>query len=246
MNVLIKPKFILHLAAIITAMLLTFIPFSAKAGTIVDILFEHSPLFGETNLVPGDTVTRSVTVTSKAADNLIITTNAANVINTGGLGDRLNLTINKGAVNLYTGTMSAFFAAGVVDLGILTPGQTGIYEYTVSFDSASGNNFQDKTLSFDVSVSAQASAPARGSSPGLTGFTSGGTTNGGSGSIIANQEVPSEPTPTPRQEVLGEKITETAGGNNLAETGFSNTEFAYLILILFALLGFRALIKKST
>lgn len=247
METLLKPKFILNLAAIITAMLLAFIPFSVSAGTIADIVFENNPLFGETNLLPGDAVTKSVTVTNKVADNLAITTSAANIINTAGLGDRLNLTINKGSTNFYTGTMSAFFAAGTINLGTLAAGQTGVYEYTVSFDSTTGNSFQNKALSFDISVSAQAPETVNG----LTSLSSGGS-SGGYGYVLSSSagdgssDQPGgtgEP-PAPEQRVLGEKITATADGNNLAETGFSAKELYVLLSIVAVLFALRILLKR--
>ncbi|MCK9401746.1 MAG: hypothetical protein M0Q51_17405 [Bacteroidales bacterium] len=348
MKKVFKSKFILSLAVIIAAVIFTFNPISAQAGNIADISFQNSPLFGETNLVPGDSVVRWVKVVNKVNDNLVITTSAANVINTGGLGDRLNLTINKGATNLYSGTMSAFFTAGVVNLGSLSAYQTGQYDYTVSFDSASDNNFQNKTLSFDISVSAQASETVGGETPTPPGGSSGGgggynitdliltninatltnnstdasititwltnknttsrviydtiphpdlslalppnygyaystvmdptkvtghsvtipglilgttyylrplsaaspekygnevaVTPGRNGTVVV--QTPEIPPPTPKQAVLGEKITATSDGNNLAETGFSLFELFILVAIIITLLALRILLKR--
>jgi len=341
-----KPKFILNLAAIITAMLLAFIPFSAKAGTIADITFSHTPLFGETNLMPGDSVTRLITVTNKVNDTLVITTNAATSSNTDGLGDRMNLTIKKGSDIYFNNTMTAFFAAGVVNLGSLAAYQTGQYDYAVSFDSATGNNFQNKTLSFDISVSAQASETVGGETPTPPGDSSGGgyiinelnltninailtssttdasitvtwltnklatsrviydtvphpdlslalppnygyaystvqdpnkvtghsvtipglilgttyylrplsaaspekygaevaVTPGANGTVtVQTEEIPP---PTPKQAVLGEKITATSDGNNLAETGFSMNELYVLLSIIIILFALRILLKR--
>jgi len=350
MTKIFKRKFVLlNLAVIITAAVFAFNPLSASAENIADFIFQSTPLFGDAdaNIMPGDSVTKWVKVTNLINDNLIITTNAATSSNTDGLGDRMNLTIKKGSDIYFNNTMTAFFAAGVVNLGSLAAYQTGRYDYTVSFDNATGNNFQNKTLSFDISVSAQASETVGGETPTPPGGTSGGggynitdliltninatlTTNTTAASItvtwLTNKLATSRviydtvphpdlslalppnygyafstiqdptkvtghsvtipglllgttyylrplsaaspekygaevavmpgadgkitvqteeiPPPTPKQAVLGEKITATSDGNNLAETGFSLYELFVLLAIIITLLALRILLKR--
>jgi len=349
MTKIFKRKFVLlNLAVIITAAVFAFNPLSASAENIADFIFQSTPLFGDAdaNIMPGDSVTKWVKVTNLINDNLIITTNAATSSNTDGLGDRMNLTIKKGSDIYFNNTMTAFFAAGVVNLGSLAAYQTGQYDYTVSFDSASDNNFQNKTLSFDISVSAQASESIGGETPTPPGDSSGGgyiinelnltninailtssttdasitvtwLTNKLATSRIIYDTVPHPdlslalppnygyaystiqdptkvtghsvtipglilgqtyylrplsaaspekygtevavmpgadgtvtvqteqiPPPTPKQAVLGEKITATSDGNNLAETGFSLFELFILVAIIITLLALRILLKR--
>ncbi|MFA6105580.1 MAG: hypothetical protein WC725_03220 [Patescibacteria group bacterium] len=164
---------LLKLSALVVAWLFVFNPLPAKAGNIADIYFEQSPLFGSTDIVPGDTVAKWVRVINKVNDNLIVTTAASSVINDDHLGDRLNLIIKKNGVLIYSGTMSEFFTASETILGTIAPYQTGQYYFTVSFDNAAGNNFQEKTLSFDIAVSAQVSESIGGETQAPQGGSSG-------------------------------------------------------------------------
>lgn len=346
MNIPAKTKIIINFGVIIAAMLFAFNPVLAQSGgNIADIVFENepAPLFGETDILPGDSVTKWVRVNNLVNDTLAITTDDASYDNDDGLGDQLNLTIKKGAVVFYNGSMSAFFAAGAVNLGTLAAYEIGQYDYTVSFKSDTGNSFQNKSLSFDISVSAQVTESIGGENPAPDGGGGGGgggyvigdliitdinaalinnstdasitvtwltnknatsrviydtvphpdltgelppnygyaystvqdpakvtghsvtinglllgttyylrplsaaspekfggeisVTPGADGNVKV--EIAQAPTPpTPRQAVLGEKITETSDGNSLSETGFDNVEFIFLIglmLVLFIL-----------
>jgi len=343
-----KLKLSLGLAVITTAMIFVFNPLTANAGNIADFLFQSTPLFGDANIMPGDSVTKWIKVTNKVNDNLIITTNAATSSNTDGLGDRMNLIIKKGSDIYFNNTMTAYFAAGVVNLGSLAAYETGQYDYAVSFDSATDNSFQNKTLGFGISVTAQAPESIGGETP----TPPGGANSGGGGysvsdltitninaSLTSNQtdasitvtwltninatsrviydtvphpdlslalppnygyaystvqdptkvtghsvtipglilgqtyylrplsaaspekygaevavtpgadgavtvQTEEIPPPTPKQEVLGEKITATSDGNNLAETGFSLFELFILVAIIITLLALRILLKR--
>ncbi|MDO8668420.1 MAG: fibronectin type III domain-containing protein [bacterium] len=170
--------------ALMLALGFTLAPFNqAQAiGNIADINFENSPLFGNANIMPGDSVSKWVRVENKVNDNIVVTTAATNVNNEDDLGGQMNLTIKKGTTVLYDDTMTAFFGAGNINLGALAIGETGQFNYTVTFNSQAGNDFQGKTMGFDISVTAQASESVGGET--YTVASSGG---GGGGAYIFDE-----------------------------------------------------------
>jgi hypothetical protein len=151
----------------------------ADTGHVAIISFESSPLFGATDILPGDSVSKYVTVANQVNDNIIVTTAAVNPSDLDHLGDQMNLTIKKGAAVLYDDTMTAFFNAGNIDLGQLASGQTGQFDYTVTFNSGAGNDLQGKTMAFDISVTAQASESVGGETYTVASSDGGGGGSGG-------------------------------------------------------------------
>ncbi|MDD5031791.1 MAG: fibronectin type III domain-containing protein [Patescibacteria group bacterium] len=178
----------------ITSCLILTLVFSAKqvqAGNIADISFESSPLFGEINIMPGDSVSKWIKVMNKIEGDLAITTKATNVINDDNLGDQMNLTIKKGDSVIYNDTMTAFFNAGNINLGTLGAGEAARFDYGVSFKIQAGDDFAGKTMSFDISVTAQSPESIGGET--YTAASSGGGGGGMpyvyGGLIIENQAV---------------------------------------------------------
>jgi hypothetical protein len=150
----------------------------ADTGHVAIISFESSPLFGATDILPGDSVSKYATVANQVNDNIVVTTAAVNPSDPDNLGDQMNLTIKKGAAVLYSNTMTAFFSAGNIDLGQLASGQTGQFDYIVTFNIDAGNDLQGKTMGFDISLTAQAAESVGGETYTVTS-TGGGGGGGG-------------------------------------------------------------------
>ncbi len=118
--------------------------------------FEDKPLFDEANFLPGQAVTRWVKVTNNSDSSQRIATEAINISDPDRLGDVLNLEIKEGSTVLYNNPLSTFFNAGEVFLSDLTGnGGNTQYDFSVSFYPGTNNNFQDKSLSFDILVGFQ-------------------------------------------------------------------------------------------
>jgi len=141
---------------------------------------ESFPIFKKTNFLPGETVSRQVRVTNNSGQDQRIAAEAINVSDPDRLGDTLILEIRKeDDSRLYNSTLSQFFNAGEVYLSDLAGngGQTQ-YNFVVSFYSGTNNDFQGKTLGFDILIGFQGteggSAPGGGGGgggflpPGLT------------------------------------------------------------------------------
>ncbi len=141
-------------------------------GNLV-VQFETSPLFYETNFLPGDTITRWVKVGNNSGQTQKIATEAINISDLNNLGDVLNLEIKEGVTSLYNDTLSNFFNAGEVYLSDLANNSTTTYDFIVSFYSSSPNSLQGKSLSFDILIGFQGNA-----------FTSSVSSEGGGGTAL--------------------------------------------------------------
>lgn len=184
-------KYKIGLIAAIAALLFGFLPVAqVSAGNIADITFKNSRLFDEADFMPGDSASEWVRVKNKVNDNLVVTTAATNIMNSDQLGDQINLIIRKGATILYNDTMTAFFSAGNVNLGSLVIGETGQFDYLVTFNSQADNSWQSqpehsKTMGFDISVTAQAAESVGGET--YTVASSGGGGGGGGMAYTINE-----------------------------------------------------------
>lgn len=131
----------------IFALATLFVPTSAYAA--INVVFQTTPLFGEANFLPGDVVTRTVTVTNTGANSENVYTELLNVID-GGLSPMVDVKITGGA--LFDGTFNAFDTANKLFLSSLAGGSSVVYTYQMSFKPAAGNVYQNKSLGFDICV----------------------------------------------------------------------------------------------
>jgi hypothetical protein len=133
-------------------------------GTLT-VTFPQTPLFNIANATPGDSpITKTVTVDNGGTISQMI---AVRGVRTGGAGTdpkietTLDLVIKDGSTPLYgtgslTGpkTVADFFTESAnpngVMLGLISPGGHKTYSFTVSFPSSAGNEFQAKSVIFDL------------------------------------------------------------------------------------------------
>ncbi len=145
-----------------------FRPSSVIAAGDLVITFEGVPLgdpiFVVTNLLPGDMENRDVDVTNSGTVARFV---AVKGVKTGGVGPSplletvLDIVINDGTADVYGGTsptgpktLEEFFEDSGdpdgVKLGIVDPSETVSYNFKVSFPDGSGNEFQAKSVIFDL------------------------------------------------------------------------------------------------
>ena len=126
------------------------------AQVSLEVTFDSDPLFDEANFLPGDEASGEVTVTNNSSEEQDILTEAINVSDNNNLGSQLNITIEDTGGPLYNDQLSDFLStAGEVSLGIIAPGASRIFTYTISFIDFDDNSYQGKTLGFDVCVGFQ-------------------------------------------------------------------------------------------
>ena len=129
-------------------------PFIAHAADL-SVVFEQTPLFNESQVAPGDMVTRTVTVTNNGSESHTVVTAADNVANTDSFGDVFDLMIDFGGTNEFSGTFSEFFNEDEVVLGVLGAGDAVVLTYKATIDGSVGNQYQLATMTFDLLVGFQ-------------------------------------------------------------------------------------------
>jgi hypothetical protein len=192
--------FTLALAAVFLAA-----PQAHAASPDLQVEFENgsSPLWSVSAFAPGAHSTAWVKVTNNTATTQRVMTEAINGTDPDGLGNAMTLTITGDtAGQVYSGNFGTFLRAGETELSDLAPGATETYWYDVTFDSASGDSVQAKSLGFDLCVGFKAASGGKNcggtviSGGGTTPPAGGGGTSGGGGGsnfilIIRNEQAES-------------------------------------------------------
>lgn len=111
------------------------------------------PLFNETNIKPGDTYSRTITVTNgnPVAENVGVKITSST---TGDLANAILITIRDGGTNqiIDLRSISGYISAGEIQLGTLAPSESKGYIFIANFDSNSGNEYQGLAETFDMSL----------------------------------------------------------------------------------------------
>jgi hypothetical protein len=138
-----------HLLGIVLIGTIFFAVPAFAAGLTVE--FETDPLFGETNFVPGNDVTRYIRVENTSGTTRPITIEFIDYSDDDGLGTQLTLLIEENSTPLYTGTVADFYYnQGEYYLSDLATGNNTQYNLTISFQPSAGNDYQKKMLGFDI------------------------------------------------------------------------------------------------
>ena len=119
----------------------------------LDVVFTPDPLFNKTNFLPLDETSGIVTVANNSGSPQTILTEAINVLDNDDFGGLLRLKIVGNSIILFDDSLADFFStAGEVPLGAIPNGESKTFTYTISFIDSDNNDYQGKTLGFDVCV----------------------------------------------------------------------------------------------
>jgi len=111
-------------------------------------------LVNVTNLVPGDTANRTVTITNTGNAGFTYSASISATANTLLWSDTTNglqVTVKRGATVLYTGALKNLAVAAS---GTVNAGATDTLTYDFSFPSAAGNSFQNLSQDFTITYTA--------------------------------------------------------------------------------------------
>ncbi|HYL51910.1 MAG TPA: TasA family protein [Acidimicrobiia bacterium] len=111
-------------------------------------------LVNVTNLVPGDTMNRTVIITNTGNVGFTYTASISAVANTLLWSDTTNglqVTVLRGATTLYTGALKNMTLAAS---GTIAAGGTDTLTYNFTFPSTAGNTFQTLSQDFTVTYTA--------------------------------------------------------------------------------------------
>ena len=106
------------------------------------------------NLLPGDTAARSVTITNSGNTGFTYTTAISATANTLLWSDTTNglqVTVKRGATTLYTGALKNL---SLPASGTIAAGGTDTLTFNFSFPSSAGNTFQSLSQDFTITYTA--------------------------------------------------------------------------------------------
>jgi hypothetical protein len=156
-----------------------------SGGGDLVVEFEKTPLFNEGDSKPGDNTTRWIKVTNNTDETHRIAIEAINKTDPDNFSEKFNLIIKEGATEIFNGTLKKFFGQGETYLSSLLSGATTQYDLTAYFDINAGNEYQEKTLGFDLVVGFEGEEgglplpdPGEGTNNGGVGGGGGGGGNG--------------------------------------------------------------------
>ena len=158
---------------------LMMVPSTQANESALNVEFENDPLFLNTDLKPGDSVTRWVKVTNNSDETKPVATEAINYPNpvpSDDLSRALNINIKKGSTDLYSASLYDFYLAEETFLSNINSGETIQYDFVVSFPADKGNEWQNTTTYFDILIGFQGGEipPGPPSPPGPTPYINGG------------------------------------------------------------------------
>ncbi|MDD5146322.1 MAG: fibronectin type III domain-containing protein [Candidatus Pacebacteria bacterium] len=177
-------KFIKQLSLgflLVGGLLLTASACNATGALVVQ--FEKTPLFSEANFLPGNILTRWAKVTNNDTTSHKIAAETINETDPDHFASQLDLTIKEASTTLFSGTLADFFAVGEKILSDLPAGQTTQYDFTIAFKPGADNNYQGKTLGFDMIIGFQGGETSCPSCDG-DGETHGSQLSGGGGGTV--------------------------------------------------------------
>lgn len=127
--------------------------------------FPGAALFSENNFLPGDSVTKQITVVNNDTDEdcylYLVTENETQ--SPGGFAEKLFTVIKKGASDIYgvrdgsdqaTGDkkLADLFSGSAIFLSTIAKNSSEIFAWTVTFDFTSGNYYQNASMAFNFDL----------------------------------------------------------------------------------------------
>jgi hypothetical protein len=146
------------------------LPFSAFAA--LEVTFQNSPLFANTNVLPGDAVTRTVTVSNTGTEPEEIIFSLENTFSDG-LADVMEIAVTSGASVYADATFSTLFDWGEVALGTLPAASSKTYNFSAFLSPDIGNPYQLTEMGFDLVIGFSGGETITDTPP------TGGTSSGG-------------------------------------------------------------------
>lgn len=169
---------------------------------------------------PGKTITKTIQITNTSGSGQKIGADTYNESTTGGLDQEINLVITRLDSSVaWSGLLSAFYANGETELlSNLGSGSSEIFAFTATMDTTAGNEFQNTSTQFDLTL---------GFISPLTGKTSSLSTSCTNSSFDAIMELKYDGVLQSGINVKftykGEVLEAVTGSNGKAQVGYSHT-----------------------
>lgn len=138
------------------------------------------PIFTILNAAPGDTEVRNVEITNGDTTSLPLGVKGLNVSASGGIENVLDFVIRRNGSDIYGGSSptgpktlgnfmnDSLFADGI-DLGIINPSEVQQIDFEIHFQEGAGNEYQEKSVQFDLVIGVRSVIPEACSFIDMTG-----------------------------------------------------------------------------
>ncbi|MFA5197428.1 MAG: hypothetical protein WC437_03310 [Patescibacteria group bacterium] len=139
---------------ILFALLLSlFIPAFTLAASNVSVVGPN-PIFNETNLAPGDTITKTITVTNNSSTNEQFKFQATSTTPVGILADKINIRVvnTDTSIEKYNNSLASLYSDGEINLDVLAPATPVQYNFIATFDENAGNDYMGLSEKFDLTI----------------------------------------------------------------------------------------------
>ncbi len=114
--------------------------------------FSATPLFTIENFVPGAKSEAWVNINNNSESEKSAYIEAYNVTNPDNLASQMRFRIFENEIELYDENFQTFLNAGPVSLSSIAPDSSKKYDLEITFLSTASNEFESKTLGFDLCV----------------------------------------------------------------------------------------------
>ena len=152
----------------------------------LNVEFEKSPLFEEGNFVPGNTTTKWIKIGNTSGSTQKIIVEAINKNDPDNFSEKLKLIIKEGENTIFENTLKTFFGQGETYLSDLVNNGNTQYDFSIVFNTEANDDWQGKTLGFDIVIGFQGQE-GQSSSGGTSGGPSGGGSPGAPALSIYNE-----------------------------------------------------------
>ena len=137
------------------------------------------PIFNISNFAPGETESRDVDVNNGAPSPRSVGVRGILTSGPASMAAVMNIEIKEGVNIIYSDTLSQFFSDSSgpngIPLSTLNSGANTNYEFVVAFDQSAGNEFQSKSIIFDLQIGISVDIPASCDSINFNGSIMFGT-----------------------------------------------------------------------
>lgn len=165
----------------------------------IQVVFQETPMFLENNLVPGETISRSLLISNTSNVKQEVFLQPENIVGcdwtaSSCVASQLVFTIDQGGKRIYQSSLQHLYRQTLIPLGTLGALEKDRrYDLSIYFRPEASNEFQDDTSGFNMVLGFKGEqtgvidTPGPGGGGGGTPVNTGG--GGGGGGIVALEEL---------------------------------------------------------
>jgi len=137
---------------VLTTLLVWSVALPVVAESTFDATFNPTPLFNASNFMPGDSKEGEITISNTGTESKDAYIEAVNVSPDDDLSSQMVIKIYENGSQIYSASFQDFLNAGPIELEEIAGGSSKTFLLEVTFLENTGNDYQDKSLGFDICV----------------------------------------------------------------------------------------------